>query len=401
MEEVQGSTPCDSTIFVKATMTDFLIVGVIFIVCRLISRAAQKLSFPSVLLEIAIGILLLGPLLSPHAGPLAFEMVYWLGIAGLALYMFATGYEMEFDLLRNKEAIPISLGGIILPFALGTVLAIYLFKDPTMVGPQSTLPVFIAFIGSAVSITAFPILARLVRQEKWVDGRLGSTLLSAAAIDDIFAWILLSLCLVLVGKGHSVLVPIAGAVLIPLFFNRLWRPAIASTWSHFNTFGKYVNHIVLLAVAITLSHVAGLHYVFGAFLLGAAWPKNLAKKHENHINDVGLLLVPFFFVYSGMRADTASLFRVDSISLTLLILLVACVGKIVGCGLAAKLQGIPTKECAKIGVMMNCRALMELILINIGLTAGVISGRLFTMLAFMAIVTTYLPKPIMRWLNKD
>lgn len=386
-------------------------------VARVFSFLFRKIGQPSVIGEIVAGIFL-GPsfvgyflpefstLLFP---PSSIPNLQFLSQIGLILFMFIVGMELDFTVLRKraKEALFISHTGIILTFSLGVVLAYYLFAD---FAPEKVafLP-FSLFMGVALSITAFPVLARIVQERQISKTRLGLLIITSAAIDDITAWCLLAAVIAVVKAGSVVssLYTIVLAITYVILMFKVVQPflkRIGDINSKKDFLDKNVVAIffVTLLISSYLTEVIGIHALFGAFIAGVIMPPNMHFRNifVEKVEDVSLvLLLPLFFVFTGLRTQIGLLNDISLWKICAVIILAASLGKYLGSGLAARFAGNSWKDSALIGALMNTRGLMELVVLNIGLDLGVLSPQLFAMMVIMALVTTFMTGPALDFID--
>jgi Kef-type K+ transport system membrane component KefB len=391
----------------------FLQLVVILGVCRLVSTLAKRIGQPPVVGEMIAGVLL-GPSLfglffpewQTALFPAESKPILFAGAqVGLALYMFVVGLEFRVDLVRSRigSALAISLSGIVVPFIFGCGLAVWLWKDGRFFREGITLAAAAPYLGAAMAITAFPMLARIIVERKLTHTTAGALSLAAGAIDDAAAWCVLAVVLAgLSGDMKLALYAIGGGALFVGALLTVGKPilrAIATraekTTEDFRTMFGLV--LVLLMLAAWFTDKIGLYAVFGAFFLGASVPRG--KFCEKLIETIEplttLLLLPLFFIYSGLntRMDvivgSASLWMV-----TFAVLAAAILGKWGACYTAARLRGESHRESMGIGMLMNARGLMELIILNIGLERGLITPAFFSIMVIMAIVTTLMCTPL-------
>lgn len=378
---------------------------------RLLGLLTRRIQQPLVIAEISAGIIL-GPSLlgwlSPGAMTTLFpkESMALLGLtsqAGLLLFMFIVGLELDPRLLssRVKSSIAISHSSIVVPFVLGSGLALYL--HPRLKPANVSLTSFVLFMGVAMSITAFPVLARILVDRRLLRTRVGAVAIACAAVDDVTAWCILAFVVSIArsaGLGSAVrTVALAvGTIVVAVFVLRPYLARLAS-W---NRGGLTQNLVALVIICVFVSsfttELIGIHALFGAFLFGAILPKNgtMASALAEKIEDVVVVvLLPLFFAYSGLRTQIGLLDSAGSWAITGAITIVACVGKFGGSAVAARVTGIPWREASAIGILMNTRGLMELIVLNVGLELGVISPTLFTMMVLMALATTFMTTPLL------
>jgi len=330
---------------------------------------------------------------------------------GVILYMFLVGLEVNVKQLKRQAhtAIAISHASTLTPFLLGVVLALWLYPRLSHQGVPFTS--FALFMGVALSITAFPVLARILTDRGLTRTDVGALALACAAIGDVTAWCLLALVVGVVQSqvGSALLVSawatafIAGmfGVVRPLakrVCKRLdQRPGALPSWA-------IVVGFVAMLISAVITEVAGIHAVFGAFLLGAVIPPDSRLAHEFNAklrDPVLVLLLPAFFAYMGMRTQIGLVSGAQAWLMCAVIIVVATAGKFVGAWAAARLAGQSRRDSAAIGVLMNTRGLMELIVLNIGLDLGVISPTLFAMMVIMALATTMATAPLLKVLLRE
>lgn len=389
----------------------------IIITARIFGWICIKIKQPVVIGEMIAGIAL-GPSLLGLYFPEFFVTLFppeslgnlqFLSQIGLILFMFIVGMELDLNILRNKaqDAIVISHASIILPFALGIGLAYFLYESYAPDNVQFLS--YSLFIGIAMSITAFPVLARIVQERGLQKTRLGTVAITCAAADDITAWCILAAVIAIVKAGSfvSALYTIALALAYVIFMIKIVRPFIHRI-GNLNTTKESLSKPVvavfflLLLFSAYTTEVIGIHALFGAFMAGAIMPEN--NKFRNvfieKVEDVALvLLLPLFFVFTGLRTQIGLLNDPKLWLITGLIILVAVVGKFVGSALAARFMGQNWKDSLSIGALMNTRGLMELVVLNIGYDLGVLSTELFSMMVVMALVTTFMTGPALDIIN--
>ncbi len=390
----------------------------IVIVARFFGWLFNKIGQPSVIGEIIAGIVL-GPSLFgmyfPETSAALFPLeslgnLQLLSQVGLILFMFVIGMELDLKVLKSKaqDAVVISHASIVIPFALGMVLAYFTY---TAYAPDGiNFLSFALFMGIAMSITAFPVLARIVQERGIHKTKLGTVVLTAAAADDITAWCILAVVIAIVKAGSfvSALYVIVMAVLYVLVMLKLVRPFlrhIGNLNAHNKTLSKPVVAIFLLVLVLSAyaTEVIGIHALFGAFMAGAIMPDNHKFRHifVEKVEDVAVILfLPLFFVYTGLRTEIGLLNEVGLWKVTGLIILVAVTGKFLGSAVAAKYVGQSWRDSLTIGALMNTRGLMELVALNIGFELGVLTPEVFAMMVIMALVTTFMTGPFLDLINK-
>ena len=392
------------------------IITIIF-VARFFGWIFRKIGQPSVIGEIIAGIAL-GPsllgLYFPEFSSALFPIqslgnLQFLSQIGLILFMFIIGIELDLKVLQNraKEAVVISHASIVIPFALGIGLAYFVYYRFAPAG-VAFLP-FALFMGIAMSITAFPVLARIVQERGIHKTKLGAIVITCAAADDITAWCLLAAVIAIVKAGTFVssLYVIGLAILyviVMLFVVKPFLKKIGELYGTKENLSKPVVAIFFLTLIISsyLTEIIGIHALFGAFMTGVIMPD--ITKFRNlfieKVEDVSvILLLPLFFVYTGLRTEIGLINDPFLWRVTGFIILVAVVGKFFGSALAAKFVGQSWRDSLTIGALMNTRGLMELIVLNIGLDLKVLTPEVFTMMVIMALVTTFMTGPTLNSIN--
>lgn len=389
----------------------------IIIAARIMGWICIKIKQPVVIGEMLAGIIL-GPsllgLYFPEFSHTLFPIeslsnLQFLSQIGLILFMFIIGMELDLNVLRNKahDAVVISHASIVIPFTLGITLAyfLYLFHPPTNVEFLS----YSLFIGISMSITAFPVLARIIQERGLQKSKLGAMAITCAAADDITAWCILAVVIAIVKAGDfaSALYTIAMAVAYVLIMIKIVRPflmRIGEVKGSKEALSKPVVAIffIVLLFSAYATEVIGIHALFGAFMAGAIMPEGSRFRTAfiEKIEDVStLLLLPLFFVYTGLRTQIGLLNDPQLWMITVVIILVAVIGKFAGSTLAARFVGQSWKDSLSIGALMNTRGLMELIVLNIGYDLGVLSAELFSMMVVMALITTFMTGPSLDLIN--
>lgn len=391
----------------------------IILAARLFGWLFKKIGQPPVIGEIIAGIVL-GPSLIGAYFPefyntlfpeSSFNNLKILSNIGLILFMFVVGMELDLKVLKTKmhEAVVISHASIILPFVLGMGLAYFLYGSFSPEGIPFLS--FALFMGISMSITAFPVLARIVREKGINKTKLGTIILTCAAVDDITAWSVLAIVIAIVKAGSVVssLYTILFSVLYVIVMLKVVKPflhrigELHTTKEHLNKSMVAVFFLVLVASAFATETI-GIHALFGAFLAGSIMPDNKAFRHVfvEKVEDVAtVLLLPLFFVYTGLRTRIGLINEPELWMVTGWIVLVAVVGKFVGSALPARYVGMQSwRESLMVGALMNTRGLMELVVINIGYDLGVLTPEIFAMMVIMALVTTFMTAPSLSLINR-
>jgi len=389
----------------------FLQLAVILLACRVVGRLVRPFGQPQVVAEMITGVLL-GPsllgLVAPAAQAWLFPaptkpIIYVLAQIGLALYMFLVGLEFDLDLIRHRmrSAVAVSWAGIATPFMLGAGLAWVLRERFPLFAPEVTTLQALLFFGAALSITAFPMLARIIYERGLSGTSLGTLALAAGSLDDAAAWCLLAVVLSGFTGDLSIAVLAVGGGGVYLFgMFLLGRRALARLYRWLEMRPERDGLVlpvtlVLLALAAWLTDTMGIYAVFGAFVLGACLPRGpLQKRLEGQMAPLTtVLLLPMFFINSGLNTSIGLLDSWAMWGVALIVLAASVAGKGIACGVAARLCGESPRDSVAIGALMNARGLMELILLNIAYERGVITQTLFTMLVLMAVVTTLMAVP--------
>ncbi len=400
-------------------------IAVIIITSRVIGLAFRKIHQPQVVGEMVAGIIL-GPSvlgwLAPHVSAFIFpaaslKFLNTLSQLGLLLFMFIVGLELDPKLLKGRghAAVLISHVSILLPFMLGTILAFYLF--PLLSNQPVTFTAFALFMGASMSITAFPVLARILSEKNLIKTKIGAVTIACAAVDDVTAWSILAIVVAVVRAGLTVSeagghkIPfwftISGALVFILLMIFIIRPIISKLETYYRNKGNVLTNDILGAVLLLMFASAwttewlGIHALFGAFFMGAIMPRNkyFLKSIIEKINDITVvLLLPIFFALTGLNTSIGSIAGSEMWFYFGLILAAAVIGKLGGSAIAAKVSALNWREAIGLGVLMNTRGLMELIILTIGLELSVISHVLFTMMVLMALVTTFMTTPFFEWI---
>ncbi len=392
----------------------FLIAAaVVLLVARLFGSLAVRLAQPRVMGEVVAGIAL-GPTIlgwiSPELQATLFpsDILPAFGVAanlGLVYYMFLVGLEIDVSQLRGRisQAAAISNTSVALPMMLGIAVALPLYP---LLGPDKKFVAFALFMGVAMSITAFPVLARILVERRMLKRPVGALTLACAAFDDVTAWFLIALASAVAtsGTGGEVVRTIALAVVFCLVMALLARPLLARVSTAYDEAGR-VPGIWLAAIfagvllSAFVTEEIGIAVIFGGFVAGMIMPRHagLTEDVTRRMEDfVVVLLLPLFFAYTGLKTNVGLLDRPVLWWVTGLLIAIAIVGKFFGAAIAARLTGFDWRASSVIGTLMNTRGLTELIVLNLALEKGVISDALFAALVLMALVTTFMAGPLLR-----
>jgi Kef-type K+ transport system membrane component KefB/nucleotide-binding universal stress UspA family protein len=381
---------------------------------RLVGFGFRWLRQPLVIGEIVAGIML-GPslfgLIAPDVAAAVFppETIPFLNVlsqVGLIFFMFLIGLELNPRYLKGQleTAVLISHVSIVVPFALGTLLALLLY--PLVSNASVSFTAFALFLGAAMSITAFPVLARIITENNLQGSRLGTLALTCAAVDDVTAWCILALAIAVtrtnsIGAALPTIIESLVYIGFMLTVGRWFLKRLAAYHRRSGKLTQFVLAGIYMGVVASalITEIIGIHLIFGAFLIGVAMPKDnpgltreLAEKTEDFVLT---FLLPVFFAYSGLRTQVGLLNQPELWLLCGAVLAVAIGGKYIGTFAAARVAGMSNRESSALGWLMNTRGLTELIVLNIGLSLGVISPLLFTMLVIMALVTTFMTSPLL------
>ncbi len=384
----------------------------ILAVCRLVGLVARRVGQPEVVGEMVAGVLL-GPslfgLLAPGAQaalfpPESLRVLFVAAQLGIGLYMFLVGVGFETELFRSraKSAAAVSLAGLLVPFALGVALAPWLMTTPGLFGEKVRLHEAALFLGAAIAITAFPVLARIIHGRGLTGTALGTLALAAGAIGDAVAWCVLAVVLASFGGGAVVAVKaIGGGLLYTALMLTVGRRLLARLGAAVEREGKLTPQtlsvcLMLLMLGAWATDAAGIHAVFGGFLLGVAMPRGLLTRElQRQLEPLTVVfLLPMFFTYSGLNTRLDMVNNLEMLGFALVVLAASCLGKFGACWAAARLAGEDNRMALAVGSLLNARGLMELIIINIGLQKGIIQPPLFAMLVLMAVVTTLMASPV-------
>ena len=381
-------------------------VAVVIVVARLAGALFKRIGQPPVIGEVIAGIALGPSVLGGWSNGLfpaeTRPLLRILAGVGLAVFMFLVGLEMDLGLFngqRRRISSAVAVAGTALPFALGMALAAALHPSHEV---GDFLP-FALFMGTAMSTTAFPVLARILQERGLYDKPLGVLTMAAAAGDDVLTWATLAVVVAIVASTGAWTLPYicALAAVFALLMVLVVRPALARFADR--PLGPADLGLVvagILACAFATSAI-GVHEIFGAFLLGAVFPRGpLAEQVRRWLAPVAVILLPVFFVTTGLNVDVGGVGWEGAWKLGL-ILVVACAGKLLGTVIAARSQGLAGRESLALGVLMNTRGLTELVVLNVGRELGVLDGPLFTLLVLMAVITTVATSPVLDVVRPD
>ena len=388
-------------------------LAVILGVCRVVGFISKKIGQPQVVGEMIAGVLL-GPsllgLLWPKVQHALFptgasmSILYAVSQIGLVLYMFLIGVEFDVDLIRRRlrSAASVSIAGIATPLVLGALLALLLVNQPGLFGQQVQTWEAMFFLGAAICVTAFPMLARIIFERGLAGTSLGTLALAAGSMNDAIAWCILAAVLAVFKQNAWIAVlalagGLAYAVVVLLIGRPLLRRLGTMAERQEGISGAMLAFVLLLLMSCAwLTDTIGIYSIFGGFILGTAMPRGFFSRRLVQMMEplVTNFLLPLFFVYSGLNTSVGLVNSWLLGGIALLVLLAAMLGKGASCWLAARLNREPQHEALAIGTLMNARGLMELILLNIGLQQHIITPTLFTMLVLMAIITTLMASPI-------
>jgi Kef-type K+ transport system membrane component KefB/nucleotide-binding universal stress UspA family protein len=382
---------------------------------RFIGLTFRWLKQPLVIGEIVAGIML-GPSLfgwvAPNLAARVFpqETVPFLNVlsqVGLIFFMFLIGLELDPKYLKGKKNVTIltAIISVLVPFALATLLALLLY--PLLYHSNVSFTAFALFLASATSMTAFPVLGRIITEKNLQATHLGTLALTSAAVNDLVAWCLLALGIAVAREGSigGAWHPIIALLLYIGFMMTVGRSFLQRLAIYFRR-RRHLNQLLLALIymgviaSALITELIGIHLIFGAFLLGTIMPKNagLVREITGKTEDFVLIfLLPVFFVYSGLRTQIGLVNRPELWLLCGLVLFLAIAGKYTSTYIAARFSGIEKREASALGWLMNTCGLTELIVLNIGLSLGVITPLLFTMLVIVALVTTFMTSPLLEW----
>lgn len=399
----------------------FLQMAVILIACRIVGGLAKRIGQPQVVGEMIAGVLI-GPSLLGFVWPASTELIFtqesrgilYAGAQlGVGLYMFLVGLEFRTDHFRTRarSAACVSVAGMVVPFILGALLVLWLIDVPGIFSPKVRYFEGALFLGAAIAITAFPMLARIISERGLSGTPLGTLALAAGAIDDAAAWCVLAIVLSTFGAtqplalgGFTIgaeVVAIAGAVLYGVLALTVGKKLLSGMGRRAERAGGVSQPMMAIVLALFClaawyTDIIGVHAVFGGFILGIAMPRGVfAEDIRRKLEPFTVVfLLPMFFTFSGLNTKLDVLVDPALMLVGVVILLASIFGKGVACWAAARLNGEDNRTSLAVGTLMNARGLMELIIINIGLQHGIIGEALFSILVVMAIVTTLMATPV-------
>jgi Kef-type K+ transport system membrane component KefB len=389
-------------------------IAVILAVCRLVGTLFQKIHQPRVVGEMFAGIML-GPSLlgwiAPQVSaylfpPTSLGFLNALSQVGVVIFMFLVGLGINPNELKKEghAAVLTSHVSITAPFVLASFLSIYLY--PKLSDDSVAFTSFALFMGAAMSITAFPVLARILTERDMLQSRLGTVAIACAAVDDVTGWCILAYIVLLIRSAHTatpIWLTVGGLIAFALIMIYVVRRLLLRFESIYRERGSVSENVMALMLLLVLTSALctewlGLHLLFGAFLMGAIMPKE--PKFVRYVLDrfetiTVTLLLPLFFAFTGLRTNIGLVKGQEMWIYCALIILVATTGKLGGSMVASWIAGMPIREAAGLGTLMNTRGLMELVILNIGLDIKIISPALFSMMVIMALFTTFMTSPVL------
>lgn len=391
----------------------FLELAVILGTCRLVGLLAQRLGQPQVVGEMIAGVLL-GPSLLGRIAPgvqhdlfppgQANTVLYTSAQIGLVLYMFLVGLSFDASLIKNRAgtAAAVSAAGILSPLVLGALVAVPLLNSGIFFEKRVSLALAMMFLGASIATTAFPMLARIIFERRLSGTPLGTLALICGATDDALSWCILAVFLAIYrGSPTTAAIAIGGGILYTLLLLTMGRKALARLGAASESRNAITAPIlsavlVLIMTCAWFTDTIGIYAIFGAFVLGVAMPSGFFSDQLTARLEplVTTMLLPLFFVYSGLNTQIGLVNSQTLWAVTVGILVVSIAGKGISCTLVGWLRKVPLRESIALGSLMNARGLIELILLNVGLEAGIITPTLFSILVLVAIVTTLMATPI-------
>jgi Kef-type K+ transport system membrane component KefB len=395
-------------------------IGTILITARVVGWLFRKIHQPRVIGEMVAGILL-GPSLLGWIAPQVSASIFppdslshlnLFSQVGLLLFMFLVGLELDLKLLRElgRAAVVTSQVSIILPFILGLLLAFYLY--PRLSDASVHFTGFALFMGASMSITAFPVLARILTERNLLRTRVGAMAITCAAVNDVTAWCILAGIIVIVRSSALPLplwITIVGLMAFISFMIFVVRRALLKLETLYKKHGylTYDSFAAILLVVLASGWVTeylGVHALFGAFLAGIIMPRHhdLTKEIWQRCEAlIVVMLLPLYFAFTGLRSSFLLINGAQMWFYFVLIITLAVIGKWGGSMIASRLNGMSWRESAAVGILMNTRGLVELIILNIGLDLGVLSPALFSVMVLMALITTFMTSPLLSWIYPE
>ncbi|WP_235926167.1 cation:proton antiporter domain-containing protein [Actinokineospora pegani] len=383
-------------------VTLLVVLALIITLARLLGAGARRLGQPPVIGEVLAGVLVLPLLVATAPGAALFpdairSDLSVLANLGVALFMFVVGMELDTATVRRsgKTAVAVAVSCMALPFGLGLLVALALAGRHA---PDGSHTAFLVYFAVAMSITAFPVLARLLTDRGMQRTASGSLALTSAAINDALAWVLLAVAVALSGQGADDQWLLALSV--PYLALMLWgvRPALAKIMADDRVLGPGKLAVVVAGMLLSAAFTEwiGLHLIFGAFLFGVVMPPSGVRQlvHEKVAELNGVLLLPIFFIVAGLNIDLGA-FTSSGLGWLALILVAAITGKFLGAYAAARACGCPPRQSAVLGTLMNTRGLTELVVLSIGVQMGLLTPQLYTLMVIMALVTTAMAAPLL------
>jgi len=395
-------------------------IAIIIVVARAMGVVFRWIGQPQVVGEMVAGILL-GPSLLGWAAPAISAELFppsslgylnALSQVGLILFMFLVGLDLNpSELKKGKHAaILTSHVSIVVPFFLATLLALYLY--PRLSDESVTFAGFALFMGAAMSITAFPVLARILTERNIQRTSLGTVALACAAVDDVTGWCVLAYIVIVIRAHHGehpLWITLIGSIAFALVMIYVIRRLLQRFELTFRKQHRLSENLIALIVLLALlsafiTEWLGIHVLFGSFLMGAVMPKEPAfvRYLTSKLESIAVVvLLPIFFALTGLRTSISLVTGPAMWFCCALIIIVAIGGKLFGSMIAARIAGMPWREGAALGVLMNTRGLMELVILNIGFEIKVISPAVFSMMVLMALVTTLMTSPLLQWIYPE
>jgi Kef-type K+ transport system membrane component KefB len=390
-------------------------IAVVLATCRIVGSLFLKIAQPRVVGEMFAGIMLGPSLLGAIAPqwsaflfpPSSLGFLNALSQVGVIVFMFLVGLGINPRELKNQghAAILTSHVSITAPFVMASFLAVYLY--PRLSDSSVPFTSFALFMGAAMSITAFPVLARILTERNMLQSRLGTVAIACAAVDDVTGWCILAYIVLFIraaNTGHPILLTIGGLIAFALVMLYGLQRLLKRFESLYRQTGQLSENAIALMLLLALGSALctewlGIHLLFGSFLMGAIMPKE--QKFVRYVVDkfetiVVTMLLPLFFAFTGLRTNVGLVKGAEMWMYCVAIILVATLGKLGGSMLASWWSGMSVQEAAGLGTLMNTRGLMELVILNIGLDIKVISPALFSMMVLMALVTTFMTSPLLQ-----